>query len=105
MFALLRHVGHTSRYELPPRPSALHARRNAPATTLQAHLAEAQRHVPSFGKILKSIHFSVLPAADCGTVILLNEQVRAALRALGEQPGLTSALLVVAAVVWATVAR
>jgi hypothetical protein len=28
MFALLRHIGHTSRYEIPPRPAALRAHRD-----------------------------------------------------------------------------
>ncbi len=104
MFALLRHVGHTSRYDLPPRPTALRQHLDAHATASQEHLAEASRDVPSFANAVQSIHFGVVPVAAWVALILLNEQGQAALRALGEQPGLASALLVGAVVVWAALA-
>ena len=34
MFALLRHIGHTSRYEIPPRPAALRAHLDTDARVL-----------------------------------------------------------------------
>jgi hypothetical protein len=35
MFGLLRHIGHTSRYEIPPRPAALRAHLHTDVTPLQ----------------------------------------------------------------------
>jgi hypothetical protein len=63
MFALLRHVGHTSRYEIPPRPAALreHPDRDARAlqgperTALPGLLAAAWRWVQAFRNQTTSI--------------------------------------------------
>jgi hypothetical protein len=104
MFALLRHIGQTSRYEIPPRPAALCACLDPNAIALRGHLADAWRHVSSFGNFLRSVHFSVLPTAVCVAMMLHNEQARDALRALGAEPGLTALLLVVAAVLCAAAA-
>jgi hypothetical protein len=104
MFALLRHIGQTSRYEIPPRPSAPGHCLEAAAIALEGRLAKASRHVGSFGKLLKPIHFSVLPAAVLVAVVLRNEQAQDTLRVLREKPGLASVLLVVAAVLYAAVA-
>jgi hypothetical protein len=105
MFALLRHIGHTCPYEIPPRPRALPARRNPDPPALQRYPADTRRHVLSFDKLLKSLYFGVLPAAGCGAALLLNEQAQQSLRALRDRPDLASALLVILAVVWAAVAR
>jgi hypothetical protein len=45
MFALLRHIGHTSRYEIPPRPAALRARLHTDGIALQELLTAVWRCV------------------------------------------------------------
>jgi hypothetical protein len=79
MFALLRHIGRTSRHEIPPPPAALRAPRKADASVVQEPLADRQRH--------------------------RSRQAQKALSALGKGPHWASILLVVAAAVWAAVAR
>jgi hypothetical protein len=63
MFALLRHVGHTSRYEIPPRPAALREHLDTDATALPdtdgravpGPLAAAWRWVQAFRNQTTSI--------------------------------------------------
>jgi hypothetical protein len=101
MFPLLRHIGHTSRYEIPPRPIAL--REPLDAGALQGLLAAAWRHVrPSeclklIWNVLELIRFSLLLALVSIFAMLFNEQVQD-LRALDEKPGLPTFLFVMAAV-------
>jgi hypothetical protein len=98
MFALLRRIGHTARYELPPRPAALCQPCDLDAAALQWRRAAAWRHVPGFGTLLKSVRFSIHTAV-CGAVLLLNQLAQDAMSALGEAPGLATVLLIVAAMV------
>lgn len=49
MLPLLRHVGHTARYEIPPRPVPLRECLDAHAPTLQGLLAAAWRSVRRLG--------------------------------------------------------
>jgi hypothetical protein len=48
MFPLLRHIGQTSRYEIPPRPISLREPLGADATEPQGLLATAWRCVDAF---------------------------------------------------------
>lgn len=104
MFPLMRHIGHTARHATPRRSTAFREHLAADVTALERLLAGAWRHVLAFWNVLKLIRFSVLLAAVCVAVILLNDQAQDALRALGEEPGLPTVLFVVAAVVCAAVA-
>jgi hypothetical protein len=103
MFALLRQIGHSARYELPPRPAALCQPCDLDAAALQWRRAAAWRHVPGSGTLLKSVRFSIHTAV-CGAVLLLNQPAQDAMSALGEAPGLATVLLIVAAMVRAAVA-
>jgi hypothetical protein len=104
MILLLRLIGNFSDYPAGPKSDAGRERRAADATSLQHRLAAAWRRVRAFWNVLKLIRFSVLLAAVCVAVILVNEQAQDALRALGEEPGLPTALFVLAAVLCAAVA-
>lgn len=102
MFPLLRHIGHTPRYAIPERSTALRARNDADPIALQGLLAAAWRHVHAFWKALKLCRFSLLLAGVC-VAMLLSGQAQDAVRALGEEPSLSAVLSVMAAGVWAAV--
>lgn len=104
MISLPRPIGNLSDYPRPPRSDAGGERHASDATSSQVRLAAAWGRVLSFWNVLKLIRFSALLAAVCVVVILVNGQAQDALRALGEEPGLPTALFVLAAVICAAVA-
>jgi hypothetical protein len=99
MFPSARHFGDPSRQQ-----AGIDSEVDAGGSALQRWLATLWRELRAFWNVLKLIRFSVLLAAVSVAVILLNEQAQDALRALGEEPGLPTALFIVAAVICAAVA-
>ena len=90
VFPLLRHIGRTPRYAIPPRSAVLCQRHDDDAPVLRGW-----RRAPSLGRFLKSIGCSLPPAAVGAAMILL--------KAFCAEAVLPAVLLVAAAVLCAVV--